>query len=99
MTEIGGHLGFSTITLPESKDVVRPKGKFMLKMSTTNKSGMGVFPDEVMWHCAKREHLHCGVSHLLKFALRRHSHINGYSDSYNVTGYTSLRIICRNTDK
>jgi hypothetical protein len=99
MTEIGVLLGFSTITLPESKDVVCPKGKFTLKMSTTNISGMGVFPDEVMWHCAKRERLHCGVSDLLKFSLRGHSHINGYSDSYKVTGYTSLRIICRNTVK
>jgi len=68
-------------------------------MSTTNKSGLGVFPDEVMWHCAKRECLKCGVSDLLTFALRRHSHINGYSDSYKVTGYTSLKIICRDTDK
>jgi len=99
MTEKGGQLGFFTITLPELKDVVRPKGKFTLKMSTTNKSGMDVFPDEVMWHCAKRECLKCGVSDLLKFALRRHSHINGYSDSYKVTGYTSLKVICRDTDE
>jgi hypothetical protein len=69
MTEIGGQLGFSTITLPQSKDAVCPKGKFTLKMSTTNKSGMGVFPDEVMWHCARRKCLRCGVSDLLKFAL------------------------------
>jgi hypothetical protein len=99
MTEIGGHLGLSTITLPESNDVVCPKGKFTLTMSTTNKSGIGVFADEVLWHCAKRECLQCGVSDLLRFALRRHSHINGYSDSYKVTGYTSLRIICRDTDE
>ena len=39
----------------------------------------------------------CGVSDLLKFALRRHSHINGYSDWYKVMGYTLLTI--RDTDK
>ncbi len=83
MTEIGGQLGCSTITLPQSNDVFCPEGKFTLKMSTTNKSGLGVFPDEVMWHCTKRERLRCGVSDLLKFALRRHSHFNGYSDSYS----------------
>ncbi len=99
MTEIGGQLGCSTITLPQSKDVFCPRGKLMLKMSTTNKSGLCVFPDEVMWHCAKREHLRCGVSDLLKFTLRQHSHINGYSDSYKVTGYTLLKIICRDTEK
>ena len=95
MTEIGGHLGFSTKILPESNDVVRLKGKFTLTMSTV----IGVFADEVLWHCAKRECLQCGVSDLLRFALQQHSHINGYSDSYKVTGYTSLHIICRNTDK
>ena len=65
-------------------------------MSTTNQSGVGDLPDKVMWHCAKRERLKCGVSDLLKFALRRHSHINGYSDLFKVTGYTSLTI--RDTD-
>ena len=34
---------------------------------------------------------------MLKFSLRRHSHINRYSDLYKVTGYTSLTI--RDTDK
>ena len=58
---------------------------------------MGDLPDEVMWHCAKRERLKRGVSDLLKFSLRRHSHINSYSDSFKVTGYTSLTI--RDTDK
>ena len=66
-------------------------------MSTTNKSGVGDSPDEVMWHCAKRERLKCGVSDLSKCALRRHYHINGYSDSYKVMGYALLTI--RDTDK
>ncbi len=64
MTEIGGQLGCSTITLHQSNDVFCPRGKFTLKMSTTNKSGLGVFPDEVMCHFAKRERLRCGVSDL-----------------------------------
>ncbi len=64
-------------------------------MSTINRSGVGVLPDEVLWHCAKRERLKCEVSDLLTFALRRHSHSNGYSESYKVTGYTSLTINCK----
>ena len=88
MSDINCQLGTSTKTVPVSKDAANPKGRYTLNMSTTNKSGVGVSPDEVMWHCAKRERLKCGVSDLLKFALRRHSHINGYSDSYKVTGYT-----------
>jgi hypothetical protein len=39
------------------------------------------------------------VSDLLTFALRRHSHINGYSDLYKVTGYTSPTMNCRDTEK
>ncbi len=75
------------------------KENFSLQMSTTNRSGVGVLPDEVTWHCAKRECLKCGVSDLLTFALRQHSHSNGYLDSYKVTGYTSLTMNCKNTAK
>jgi hypothetical protein len=68
-------------------------------MSTTNRSGVGVLPDEVLWHCAKREHLKCGISDLLTFAIQRHSHSNGYLDSYKVTGYTLLSMNCKDTAK
>ena len=98
MSGIDGQLGLSTKTLSVSNNVVRSKGQFILNMSTTNKSGVGVLPDEVKWHWAKREHLQWGVSDLLTFALRRHSHINGYSDLYKVTRYTLLTINC-DTDK
>ena len=99
MSDIDGQLGLSTKTLYVSNNVGCPKGKFTLNMSTTNKSGVGVLPDEVMWHCAKRECLKCGVSDLLTFALRRHSHINGYSDLYKVTRYTLLTMNCRDTEE
>ncbi len=80
MADIYGQLGLSPRTKSVSTNVVIPKGKFTLHMSTTNRSGVGVLPDAVMWHCAKRERLKCGVSDLLTFAIQRHSHINGYSD-------------------
>ncbi len=99
MSDINRQLGLSPQTKLVSTNVVIPKGKFTLHMSSTNKSGVGVLPDEVMWHCAKRERLKCGVSDLLTFALRRQSHINGYSDSYKVTGYTLLTMNCRDTEK
>ena len=99
MSEINGQLGLSQQTESELTTIVIPKGKFTLQMSPTNRSGVGVLPDEVMWHCAKRERLKCCVSDLLTFALRRHSHSNGYSESYEVTGYTSLTINCKTTAK
>ena len=99
MSDIDRKLAFSTKTLFESNNNFCSKGQFTLNMSTTNKSGVGVLPDEVMWHCDKRERLNCGVSDLLTFALRIHAHINGYSDLYKVTGYTSLTINCRNTEE
>jgi hypothetical protein len=77
MSEINGQLGLSQQTESVSTTVVIPKGKFTLQMSTTNRSGVGLLPDEVTWHCAKRESLKCGVSDLLTFALRQHSHSNG----------------------
>ena len=99
MSEINAPLKLSQQTESESTAIVIPKGKFTLQMSATNRSGVGVLPDEVTWHCAKRERLKCGVSDLLTFALRRHSHSNGYSESYKVTGYTSLTINCKTTAK
>ncbi len=99
MCDIEGQLGLSTTTLDVSKDTCHAKGQFTLKMSRTNKSGVGVSPDLVTWHCSKQERLTCGVSDLLKFAVRQHSHGNGYSESYQVTGYTSLTIDCRQTNK
>ena len=85
MSDIDGQLGLSTKTLYVSNNVVCPKEKFTLNMSTTNKLGVGVLSDNVMWHCTKRKRLKCGVSDLLTFALQRHSHINGYPDLYKVT--------------
>ena len=99
MSDINGQIRLSPQTISVLTNDVIPKDKFTLHMSTTNKSGVGVLPDEVMWHCAKGEHLKCGVSDLLTFVLRRHSHINGYSDLYKVTGYTSLTMNSRDTEK
>ncbi len=99
MSDIDGQLGLSPQTISVSTNVVIPKGMFTLHMSTNNKSGVGVSPDEVMWHCAKRERLKCGVSDLLTFALKRHSHINGYSDLYKLMGYTLLTMNCRDTEE
>ncbi len=99
MSDINGQLKLSLQTKLVSTNVIIPKGKFTLHMSTTTRSGVGVLPDEVMWHCDKRERLKCGVSDLLTFAIRRHSHINDYSDLYKVTGYTSLTMNCKDTKK
>jgi hypothetical protein len=97
MSEINGQIVLSQQTESVSTTVVIPKGKFTLQMSTTNRSEIGVLPDEVLWHCAKRERLKCGISNLLTFAIRRHSHSNGYLDLYKVTGYTSLTMNCKDT--
>ncbi len=99
MSEINGQLGLSQETESELTTAVILKGKFTLQISSTHKSGVGLLPDEVTWHCAKRERLKCGVSDLLLFALRRHSHSNGYSDLYNVTGFTTVTMNCKTTAK
>ncbi len=99
MSDINGQIGLSQQTELVSTTVVIPKGKFTIQMGTANRSGVGVLPDEVLWHCAKRERLKCGISDLLTFALRRHSHSNGYSNSYKVTGCTSLTMNCKDTAK
>jgi hypothetical protein len=69
ISEINGQLRLSQQTESESTTIVIPKGKFTLQMSPINRFGVYALPDEVTWHCAKRERLKCGVSALLTFAL------------------------------
>ncbi len=81
MSEINGHLGLSQQTESVSTTLVIPKGKFTLQMSTTNRSGVVVLPDEVTWHCAKRERLKCGVSDLLTFTLPASARCSAHASS------------------
>jgi hypothetical protein len=48
--------------------------------------------DKVFWHDSKGEKMQSKVSDLFIFAIRIFSHVNGFTDEFKVTGYTSFKV-------
>jgi hypothetical protein len=51
-----------------------------------NNKGVGIGEDKVFWHDSKREKMQSKVFDLFIFAIRRYSHVNGFTDEFKVTG-------------
>jgi hypothetical protein len=68
--------------------------RFTIHFCKTNNRGVGIGEDKVFWHDSKREkmQLKLKVSNLLIFAIRRYSHVNGFTDEFKVTGYTTFKV-------
>ncbi len=58
----------------------------------TNNRGVGKGKDKVFWHDSKRDKMHLKVSNLFIIAIRRYSHVNGFTDEFKVTGYTTFKV-------
>ncbi len=58
----------------------------------TNNRGVGIREDKVFWHDSKREKMQLKVSNLFIFAIRRYSHVKGFTDIFKVTGYTTFKV-------
>ncbi len=69
-----------------------------LTLSETNNRGIGVSQDLVSWHDLKKERMRFHVSDLFIFAIRRFSHVNGYTDTFKVTGYTTYYAVNNSMD-
>ncbi len=65
----------------------------------TNNRGVGKGEDKVFWHDSKREKMQLKVSDLFIFAIRRYSHVNGFTDEFEVTGYTTFKVYDNASDK
>ncbi len=46
----------------------------------------------MVWHNSKREKLKFKVLDLFIFAIRRYSHVHGFTDEFKVTGYTTFKV-------
>ncbi len=64
----------------------------------TNNRGVGVREDEVLWHNSKREKMKLKVLDLFIFAIRRYSHVHGFTDEFKVTGYTTFKANYKSAD-
>jgi hypothetical protein len=58
----------------------------------TKNRGVGIGEDKVFWHDSKREKKQFKVSNLFIFAIRRCRHVNGFTDEFKVTGYTTFKV-------
>ena len=97
MTDLSNQLGVSALNRTTSAAKSELRGKFTLTLSETNNRGIGVSQDLVSWHDIKKEKMRCHVSDLFIFAIRRYSHVNGYTDKFKVTGYTTYKKMMNNS--
>ena len=89
MTDLRNQLGVSVHKRARSVTKCELRGRFTLTLSETNNRGIGVSQDLVSWHDMKKDKMRFHVSDLFIFAIRRYSHVNGYTDKFKVTGYTT----------
>ena len=92
MTDLSHQLGLSGPRANRGIANFDSRGKFTVCFSKTNSKGIGISPDTIIWLEKKKEKLKLRVSDLFIFAIRRFSHVNGYTDEFKVTGYTTYKV-------
>jgi len=98
MTDLSNQLGVSAHNRARSVIKSELRGKFTLTLSETNNRGVGVSQDFVSWHDIKKDRMRFHVSDLIIFAIRRFSHVNGHTDKFKVTGYTTYYAVNNSMD-
>ncbi len=68
------------------------RGRFTFHFCKTNNRGVGIGEDKVLLHDSKREKMKFKFLDLFIFAIRRYSHVHGFTAEFKVTGYTTLRV-------
>ncbi len=68
------------------------RGRYTIHFCKTNISGVGIGEDTVFWQDSKKEKMQLKVSNLFIFAIRRYSLVNGFTDEFKVTGYTTVKV-------
>jgi hypothetical protein len=67
------------------------RGRYTIHFCKRNHRGVGIGEDKVFWHCSKRQMMQLKVFNIFIFAIRRYSHVNGFTDKFRVTGYTTFK--------
>ncbi len=92
MTDISSQIGVSTHSSKNSNEMWESRGRCTLHFCKTNNRGVGIGEDKVFLHDSKREMMQLKVSDLFIFAIRRYSHVNGFTEEFKVTGYTTFKV-------
>ncbi len=68
------------------------RGRYTIHFCKTNNRGVGIGDDNVFWHDSKREKMQLKVYDLFIFAIWRYSQVNGFTDEFKVTRYTTFKV-------
>ncbi len=92
MFDISSQNGVSNHSSKTNNKMWESRGRYTIHFCKTNNRGVGIGEDKVVWHDNKREKMQLKVSVLFIFAIRRYSHVNGFTDEFKVTGYTTFKV-------
>jgi hypothetical protein len=92
MTDISSQISVSTHSSKTNNEMWESRGKYTIHFCKTNNRGVGIGENNVFWHDSKREKMQLKVSDPFIFAIRRYSHVNGFTDEFKVTGYTTFKV-------
>jgi len=98
MTDLSNQLGVSAHNHARSITKSELQENFTLTLSETNNRGIGVSQDLVSCHDIKKDKMRFHVSDLFIFAIRKLSYVNGYTDKFKVTGYTTCYAVNNSMD-
>jgi hypothetical protein len=82
MTDISSQIGVSTHSSKNNKEMWEYRGRYTIHFCKTNNRGVGIGEDTVFWHDSKREKMQLKVLDLFIFAIRRHSHVHGFTEKF-----------------
>jgi hypothetical protein len=92
MTDISSQIGVSRHSSKNNNKMWEPRGRYTINFCKTNNKGVGIVEDKVLWHNSKREKMQLKLLDLFIFAIRRYSHVHGFTDELKITGYTTFKV-------
>jgi hypothetical protein len=92
MTDISSQISVSTHSPKTNNEMWESRGRYTIHFCKNNNRGVGIGEDKVFWHDSKREKMQIEVSNLFIFAIWRYNHVNGFTDEFEVTGYTTFKV-------
>jgi hypothetical protein len=92
MTDISHQIGVSRHSSKNNNEMWESRGRYTIHFCKTNNRGEGIGEDKVLCHNSKQEKMKFKVLDLFIFAIRRYSHVHGFTDEFKVTGYTTFKV-------
>jgi hypothetical protein len=91
MTDLSHQLGISGCGVKRDIAKFESRGRFTVSFSKTNSKRKRISRTKSFGSTKRREKMKFQVSDLFIFVIRRYSHINGYTDEFKITGYTTYK--------